>query len=76
MGKPMSDKPTLSEIRARCPTTADYIYLVDLLSRMGKALSECRCSKKYCGRIVGEAYAFEDCIHCKEARALIEEIKL
>ena len=69
-------KPTLSEIRARNEQVTgaewnvearetqlfdDIPYLLDLVSRMGKALGH------YDG--IGR-----DCTGCKEARALLEEI--
>lgn len=80
----MSDKPTVSEIKAlRIRATVNdeartkLIYegipsLLDLVSRMGKELGnqQCPACEKY----------FSDpgkpCAGCKEARALLEEIKL
>jgi len=58
-------KPTLSEIKRENEgfVEPEIHYLLDLVSRMGKAL------KHYDG--IGR-----DCTGCEEARALIEEIKL
>lgn len=72
-------KSKLSEIRARYePMYAgdiDIAYLLDLVERLGKALSKCYCPRKLCGRVIGEVYAFEDCLDCKEARELLKELK-
>ncbi len=67
-------KPTVSEIRAHCGTIDDYgycPYLLDLVSRMGVLLSWYRDNCPDCDDD-NEKY----CTPCKEARALLEEIKL
>ena len=62
-----SKKPKLSEVRARCPTTAGYIYLLDLVERMGKVLGEME--KDY--------PADPECWPvAKKARALLKELEL
>ena len=72
----------MSEIRARYSTTRsrqrgilteDYFYLLDLVERMGKALGEHRCEA--CEEFYGRPPIDENCEFCKEARALLEELK-
>ena len=69
-----SKKPKLSEIKARVgEVAADPLsnvgYLLDLVDRMGKALE----GKLWCCNHVLKYDA--NCKFCKEARALLEEIK-
>ena len=73
----MSDtkKPTLSEIRAQyegmIARDNNAFYLLDLVERMGKALDGLPCP--VCNRFSIPPKA--DCAFCREARALLEEIK-
>ncbi len=68
-----SKKPMLSEIRAEAYLSPIHVpYLLDLVEKMGKELGDQQCSG--CEQYFGNPG--EPCTGCKEARVLLEEIKL